>query len=209
MRTCRLPSEPPDVPAGQTTFAPFAEVAPLDPYDNALIMPLRDFVAHPVVQDLLSDGAAMQVGSGPSCRMRLNLRACRSCHCGHLRLQRSIRKANKQTISTMLRKQSSQAMHAPWRAHPGASFTNQAQLQDRCSAGSWAHEIFALGRGRCAEGVRTWVPGGAGPAAVGGAGAPGVHGARGPDGAAGSLRRLPRSAPPFAATFTTACTPAS
>lgn len=95
VRTCRLPSEPSDVPAGHATFAPLAEAAPLDPYDNALIMPLREFVAHPVVQDLLSDGAAMQVGSGPLCRMQIKLRVCRSCHYSHLRLQVSLRKTKK------------------------------------------------------------------------------------------------------------------
>ena len=39
----------------------YAEAEELDPYDNPLIMPLQDFVAHPTVQDLLGDGAAMQV----------------------------------------------------------------------------------------------------------------------------------------------------
>ena len=34
---------------------------PLDPYNNPLVMPLKDFVESPVVADLLHDGAALQV----------------------------------------------------------------------------------------------------------------------------------------------------
>ncbi len=34
---------------------------PLDPYNNRLIMPLAEFVAHPMVDDVLGNGQAMQV----------------------------------------------------------------------------------------------------------------------------------------------------
>lgn len=34
---------------------------PLDPYNNPLLMPLHEFAVHPVVDDLLSNGAAMQL----------------------------------------------------------------------------------------------------------------------------------------------------
>lgn len=36
---------------------------PLDPYENSLIMPLADFVAHPMVDDVLGNGEAMQVSA--------------------------------------------------------------------------------------------------------------------------------------------------
>lgn len=44
---------------------------PLDPYDNPSIMPLRDFVNAPIVQDLLHNGAALQVRSSFSCSQPL------------------------------------------------------------------------------------------------------------------------------------------
>ena len=33
-----------------------------DSYDNALFMPLRQFIEEPIVKDLLHNGAALQVG---------------------------------------------------------------------------------------------------------------------------------------------------
>lgn len=38
----------------------FAEA--LDPYNNSLVMPLADFIEHPLAHDLLHNGAAHQVG---------------------------------------------------------------------------------------------------------------------------------------------------
>ncbi len=35
---------------------------PLDPYDNPLVMPLSDFVRHPIARELLHDGQTLQVG---------------------------------------------------------------------------------------------------------------------------------------------------
>jgi hypothetical protein len=41
---------------------------PLDPYDNPLAMPLREFLDAPIVADLLHNGAALQVcPSSPAC----------------------------------------------------------------------------------------------------------------------------------------------
>ena len=43
----------------------------LDPYDNPLLMPLREFAAHPVAADLLHNGQAMQAGPGGGVGSRL------------------------------------------------------------------------------------------------------------------------------------------
>ena len=34
---------------------------PVDPYDNPLVMSLRDFVVHPGINDILGNAATMQV----------------------------------------------------------------------------------------------------------------------------------------------------
>ena len=34
---------------------------PIDPYHNSLVMPLAEFVQHPDVDDVLSNGQTMQV----------------------------------------------------------------------------------------------------------------------------------------------------
>lgn len=47
--------------AGNDSFLAGNNEDPLDPYDNPLLMPLREFAVHPVVDDLLSNGAAMQL----------------------------------------------------------------------------------------------------------------------------------------------------
>lgn len=47
--------------SGQNDSNAGTDPDPLDPYDNPLTMPLREFVVHPEVDDLLSNGAAMQV----------------------------------------------------------------------------------------------------------------------------------------------------
>ena len=43
------------------------ETAAVDPYDNALLMPLREFLAAPIVADLLHNGAALQARSPAPC----------------------------------------------------------------------------------------------------------------------------------------------
>lgn len=43
------------------TGAPVERGEPIDPFNNRLIMPLADFVRHPVVEDTLANGQAMQV----------------------------------------------------------------------------------------------------------------------------------------------------
>jgi hypothetical protein len=35
---------------------------PVDPYDHPAYMSLREFIAHPVAQELLHNGEALQVG---------------------------------------------------------------------------------------------------------------------------------------------------
>lgn len=50
-------------------------LTPLDPYDNPLLMPLREFEAHPMAAELLHNGQAYQVtedgcrraGVAPAC----------------------------------------------------------------------------------------------------------------------------------------------
>ncbi len=38
----------------------------LDPYDNLLVMPLAEFVEHPIARELLHNGATLQVGNESS-----------------------------------------------------------------------------------------------------------------------------------------------
>ena len=48
-----------------------ADLLPLDAYNNSLVMPLHEFIEHPVVHDLLHNGGAMQV-----CRVHCSYFCC-------------------------------------------------------------------------------------------------------------------------------------
>lgn len=50
-----------EVATGKEEGGKKAELPPLDSYNNSLVMPLHEFIEHPIVHDLLHNGGAMQV----------------------------------------------------------------------------------------------------------------------------------------------------
>ncbi len=50
-----------EAPAAVEVAKKAADLPPLDAYNNSLVMPLHEFIEHPVVHDLLHNGGAMQV----------------------------------------------------------------------------------------------------------------------------------------------------
>ena len=49
-----------------STYAAEQNLPPLDPFNNSLIMPLAEFIEHPMARDVVHNGAAFQVPSAPT-----------------------------------------------------------------------------------------------------------------------------------------------
>ena len=67
---CQLeqaPGVPPEncspCPLGPAVWVLPPPEAVLDPYNNSLVMPLHEWVEHPIAEELLHNGATLQVGS--------------------------------------------------------------------------------------------------------------------------------------------------